>query len=97
MPRDSIKPQMENPIDTPRRMSGELISMKEFLSANKVSLAIMQKQLYETAHMQYIPTPQPVPQPPPRVAFNSGPGAVGPLAIACEKFEQNTKSSTNHR
>ncbi|KAL4656299.1 potassium channel subfamily K member 13-like [Arapaima gigas] len=32
-----------------RRMSGEMISMRDFLAANKVSLAIMQKQLSETA------------------------------------------------
>ena len=32
-----------------RRMSGEMISMKDFLAANKVSLAVMQKQLYETS------------------------------------------------
>ncbi|XP_058809225.1 potassium channel subfamily K member 13-like isoform X2 [Phymastichus coffea] len=96
--RDSIKPEMDGAIDTPRRMSGELISMKEFLSANKVSLAIMQKQLYETAHMQYLPSPQPAPAPPlPRATFNSGPGAVGPLAIACEKFEQNAKAPVGHR
>ncbi|XP_078089342.1 potassium channel subfamily K member 13a [Mustelus asterias] len=33
-----------------RRMSGEMISMRDFLAANKVSLAIMQKQLLETAN-----------------------------------------------
>ncbi|XP_072031938.1 potassium channel subfamily K member 13-like [Amphiura filiformis] len=33
-----------------RRMSGEMISMKDFLAANKVSLAVMQKQLYETSN-----------------------------------------------
>ncbi|XP_029453636.1 potassium channel subfamily K member 13 [Rhinatrema bivittatum] len=33
-----------------RRMSGEMISMKDFLASNKVSLAIMQKQLSETAN-----------------------------------------------
>ena len=33
-----------------RRMSGEMISMKDFLAANKVNLAIMQKQLSETAN-----------------------------------------------
>lgn len=38
--------------DGERRLSGELISMKDFLKANKVSLAVMQKQLYETAQMQ---------------------------------------------
>ncbi|XP_007942678.1 potassium channel subfamily K member 13 [Orycteropus afer afer] len=33
-----------------RRLSGEMISMKDFLAANKVSLAILQKQLFETAN-----------------------------------------------
>ncbi|XP_043929553.1 potassium channel subfamily K member 13 [Protopterus annectens] len=33
-----------------RRMSGEMISMRDFLASNKVSLAIMQKQLSETAN-----------------------------------------------
>nr|XP_040017226.1 potassium channel subfamily K member 13-like isoform X2 [Gasterosteus aculeatus aculeatus] len=35
--------------DTGRRMSGEMISMRDFLAANKVNLAIMQKQLSEMA------------------------------------------------
>lgn len=33
-----------------RRASGEMISMKDFLAANKVSLAVLQKQLSETAN-----------------------------------------------
>ncbi|XP_006925698.1 potassium channel subfamily K member 13, partial [Pteropus alecto] len=33
-----------------RRPSGEMISMKDFLAANKVSLAVLQKQLSETAN-----------------------------------------------
>ncbi|XP_061467927.1 potassium channel subfamily K member 13 [Rhineura floridana] len=33
-----------------RRMSGEMISMKDLLASNKVSLAIMQKQLSDTAN-----------------------------------------------
>ncbi|GCB68380.1 hypothetical protein scyTo_0013819 [Scyliorhinus torazame] len=33
-----------------RRLSGEMISMRDFLAANRVSLAIMQKQLLETAN-----------------------------------------------
>lgn len=33
-----------------RRMSGEMISMKDLLTSNKVSLAIMQKQLSDTAN-----------------------------------------------
>ncbi|KAL2789603.1 potassium channel subfamily K member 13 [Daubentonia madagascariensis] len=33
-----------------RRLSGEMISVKDFLAANKVSLAVLQKQLSETAN-----------------------------------------------
>ncbi|KAJ8372617.1 hypothetical protein AAFF_G00280820 [Aldrovandia affinis] len=33
-----------------RRLSGEMISVKDFMATNKVSLAILQKQLSETAH-----------------------------------------------
>ncbi|XP_014468067.1 PREDICTED: potassium channel subfamily K member 13-like [Dinoponera quadriceps] len=82
--RDSIRAE-EN---TPRRMSGELISMKDFLSANKVSLAVMQKQLYDAAQMQrgsgsLAATPNHQVLKPP----------VGPLAIASEKFE--SKSTIN--
>ncbi|EFN81076.1 potassium channel subfamily K member 13 [Harpegnathos saltator] len=85
--RDSIRAEENS--ETPRRMSGELISMKDFLSANKVSLALMQKQLYDAAQMQRgggslaaTPNHQVL-----------KPGAVGPLAIASEKFE--SKSAIN--
>ena len=60
--------------------------MKDFFAPNKVSLALMQKQLYETSRMNraedipITPTHQPI--------FK--PGAVGPLAIASEKFEDNS-------
>ncbi|CAL8316336.1 unnamed protein product [Merluccius merluccius] len=40
----------ESETDTGRRMSGEMISMRDFLAANKVNLAIMQKQLSEMAN-----------------------------------------------
>ncbi|XP_063060116.1 potassium channel subfamily K member 13 [Engraulis encrasicolus] len=33
-----------------RRLSGEMISVNDFMATNKVSLAILQKQLSETAH-----------------------------------------------
>ncbi|KAL2095311.1 hypothetical protein ACEWY4_010030 [Coilia grayii] len=33
-----------------RRLSGEMISVNDFMASNKVSLAILQKQLSETAH-----------------------------------------------
>ncbi|KAL0119451.1 hypothetical protein PUN28_007738 [Cardiocondyla obscurior] len=85
--RDSIR--AEDKSETPRRMSGEMISMKDFLSANKVSLAVMQKQLYDAAQKQRgggslaaTPNHQVL-----------KPGAVGPLAIASEKFE--SKSTIN--
>uniref|UniRef100_A0A3Q3VRP6 Potassium channel domain-containing protein n=1 Tax=Mola mola TaxID=94237 RepID=A0A3Q3VRP6_MOLML len=39
----------ESETDNGRRMSGEMISMRDFLAANKVNLAIMQKQLSEMA------------------------------------------------
>ncbi|XP_050450669.1 potassium channel subfamily K member 13-like [Cataglyphis hispanica] len=85
--RDSIR--AEDNSETPRRMSGELISMKDFLSANKVSLAVMQKQLYDAAQKQrgagsLATTPN---------HQMLRPGAVGPLAIASEKFE--SKSTIN--
>ncbi|GFO48647.1 potassium channel subfamily k member 13-like [Plakobranchus ocellatus] len=63
-----------------RRNSGEMISMKDFLQANKISLAMMQKQLWETAQ---------------RGAYNhnnnSGgfQGGVGPLAILNRKLGQD--------
>ncbi|NXH64187.1 KCNKD protein, partial [Rhabdornis inornatus] len=47
----SIETDIVNESDTDgRRLSGEMISMKDFLASNKVSLAIMQKQLSETAN-----------------------------------------------
>lgn len=63
-----------------RRLSGELISMKDFLSSNKVSLAVMQKQLYETAMMQrgYVAEE--------KSGGKFTPGTVGPLAIVTQKL-----------
>ncbi|KAK2579129.1 hypothetical protein KPH14_001299 [Odynerus spinipes] len=88
--KDSIR-AAEEESNGSRRMSGELISMKDFLSANKVSLAVMQKQLYETAQMQK--GGGPIATTPSHQASVFKPGAVGPLAIASEKFEN--KSSIN--
>ncbi|XP_046610141.1 potassium channel subfamily K member 13-like [Neodiprion virginianus] len=85
--RDSMHSSAGEPdsSETPRRLSGELISMKDFFSANKVSLAVMQKTLYETAQMQRGGgTPSNSTTPHHQPAFK--PGAVGPLAIASEKF-----------
>lgn len=81
-------------VERNRKMSGELISMKDFLQANKVSLAVMQKQLYETAQMQrggdiyqqYNGPSRRYPD----AEFR--PGLVGPLAIVSEKLgDKNTR------
>ncbi|XP_076443039.1 potassium channel subfamily K member 13-like [Babylonia areolata] len=61
-----------------RRNSGEMISMKDFLQANKISLAMMQKQLWETAQRGR--------------ANNNNSGfqdGVGPLAILNRKLGQD--------
>nr|CAD7408992.1 unnamed protein product [Timema cristinae] len=76
-----------------RRLSGEMISMKDFLQANKVSLAVMQKQLYETAQMQkggyhyghYYSSGSS--RGPPAGSFT--PGTVGPLAIVSQKLGES--------
>ena len=62
-----------------RRGSGEMISMKDFLQANKISLAMMQKQLYETAQPGVFQT------------SSSGgiQGPVGPLAILNKRLGQD--------
>nr|XP_031829357.1 potassium channel subfamily K member 13-like isoform X2 [Nomia melanderi] len=77
--RDSLKGDGS---DIPRRMSGELISMQDFFSANKVSLVVMQKQLHEMAQLRKDGNIATV--------SNAGtlkPDAVGPLAIVSEKFK----------
>lgn len=57
--------------------------MSDLLRANKVSLAVMQKQLYETAQRG---TPVLLPQRALQENDSFKPGAVGPLAIVSEKF-----------
>ncbi|XP_062915315.1 potassium channel subfamily K member 13a [Mobula hypostoma] len=47
--RANRKTSAESNVADCRRQSGEMISIRDFLVANKVSLAIMQKQLMETA------------------------------------------------
>ncbi|XP_014259313.2 potassium channel subfamily K member 12-like [Cimex lectularius] len=68
-----------------RRLSGE-ISMKELMIGNKVSLAVMQKQLYETAMMQrgYYNTQEET------MTSRFTPGMVGPLAIISQKLESSS-------
>ncbi|KAK8758048.1 hypothetical protein V5799_004319 [Amblyomma americanum] len=70
--------------DEERGHTGELICMSDLLRANKVSLAIMQKQLYETAQRGGAPVLLPPRALQEKDAFK--PGAVGPLAIVSEKF-----------
>ncbi|XP_069049116.1 potassium channel subfamily K member 13a isoform X2 [Lepisosteus oculatus] len=66
-----------------RRMSGEMISMKDFLAANKVSLAIMQKQLSETANGH--------PRPPGCGSRHNGfSGGVGALAIMNNRLAETS-------
>lgn len=61
-----------------RRNSGEMISMRDFLQANKISLAMMQKQLWETAQRSQSGS-----------ASNGFQGGVGPLAILNKKLGQD--------
>ena len=59
-----------------RRNSDEMISMRDFLNANKISIAMMQKQLWETSQRG-------------AMANGSGfQGPVGPLAILNRKLGQ---------
>ncbi|XP_037524378.1 potassium channel subfamily K member 12 [Rhipicephalus sanguineus] len=70
--------------DNERGHTGELICMSDLLRANKVSLAIMQKQLYETAQRGGAPMLLPPRALQDKDAFK--PGSVGPLAIVSQKF-----------
>ncbi|XP_038641994.1 potassium channel subfamily K member 13-like [Scyliorhinus canicula] len=63
------------------RMSGEMISVKDFLASNKVSLAIMQKQLSDTANGG------------PRQShsrYNGFSGGVGALAIMNNRLAETS-------
>ncbi|XP_014671058.1 PREDICTED: potassium channel subfamily K member 13-like [Priapulus caudatus] len=70
--------------DMERLGSGEMISMRDMLATNKVSLAVMQKQLYETAqrahhHPEHY-----------SIVSSSGlSGVIGPLAILNEKLGED--------
>ncbi|XP_053737801.1 potassium channel subfamily K member 13b isoform X1 [Synchiropus splendidus] len=63
----------ESETDTGRRMSGEMISIRDFLAANKVNLAIMQKQLSEMANGH----PRPCGSSSRQNGFSGGVGALG--------------------
>ncbi|XP_059208159.1 potassium channel subfamily K member 13 isoform X2 [Centropristis striata] len=62
-----------------RRLSGEMISVNEFMVSNKVSLALLQKQLSETAHQG------------PRQCYQNGfSGGVGALAIMNNRLQETS-------
>lgn len=66
----------------------EMICNAEMMKCNKVSLAVMQKQLYESAQRgQAILLPSRLAQAQDRNSFT--PGAVGPLAIVTKKFGED--------
>ncbi|KAG7461188.1 hypothetical protein MATL_G00207490 [Megalops atlanticus] len=66
-----------------RRVSGEMISMKDFLAANKVNLAIMQKQLSETANGHPRPSGS-------SARHNGFSGGVGALAIMNNRLAETS-------
>lgn len=73
--------------DMERRNSDEMTSMRDFLYVNKVSLAVMQKQLYETAQRGRTgPIVPPLVQPRNLDVGTLKPGTVGPLAILEDKL-----------
>ncbi|KAG9347252.1 hypothetical protein JZ751_004819, partial [Albula glossodonta] len=84
-PRDaSIDTEVINESETDgRRVSGEMISMKDFLAANKVNLAIMQKQLSETANGHPRPSGSSTRQ-------NGFSGGVGALAIMNNRLAETS-------
>ncbi|XP_018548156.2 potassium channel subfamily K member 13 [Lates calcarifer] len=64
-----------------RRLSGEMISVNEFMVSNKVSLALLQKQLSEMAHQG------------PRQSYghqNGFSGGVGALAIMNNRLQETS-------
>uniref|UniRef100_A0A668V1A9 Potassium channel domain-containing protein n=1 Tax=Oreochromis aureus TaxID=47969 RepID=A0A668V1A9_OREAU len=64
-----------------RRLSGEMISVNEFMASNKVSLALLQKQLSETAHQG------------PRQSYshqNGFSGGVGALGIMNNRLQETS-------
>ncbi|KAK4303114.1 hypothetical protein Pmani_024857 [Petrolisthes manimaculis] len=76
--------------ETERKLSGEMVSMREYISTNKVSLAVMQKQLYETAQLGRGSSAPYQRRPSHDERFT--PGHVGPLAIASSKLCGDSRS-----
>uniref|UniRef100_A0A3P8XXX6 Potassium channel domain-containing protein n=1 Tax=Esox lucius TaxID=8010 RepID=A0A3P8XXX6_ESOLU len=65
-----------------RRLSGEMISVNDFTASNKVSLALLQKQLCETAHQG--PRQSQVPR------HNGFSGGVGAFAIMNNRLQETS-------
>uniref|UniRef100_A0A8C8EXC1 Potassium channel domain-containing protein n=1 Tax=Oncorhynchus tshawytscha TaxID=74940 RepID=A0A8C8EXC1_ONCTS len=65
-----------------RRLSGEMISVNDFTASNKVSLALLQKQLCETAHQG--PRQSHVPR------HNGFSGGVGAFAIMNNRLQETS-------
>uniref|UniRef100_A0A3B3YDD5 Potassium channel domain-containing protein n=1 Tax=Poecilia mexicana TaxID=48701 RepID=A0A3B3YDD5_9TELE len=72
---------VESVLHLGRRLSGEMISVNEFMVSNKVSLALLQKQLSETAHQG------------PRQSYghqNGFSGGVGALGIMNNRLQETS-------
>lgn len=76
--------------DTERRNSNEMICMRDVLKTNKVSLAILQKELYESAQRakSYRSPAILLPSKEDNNDFNTG--AVGPLAIVSKQLGEDS-------
>ncbi|XP_078261974.1 potassium channel subfamily K member 12-like [Rhinoraja longicauda] len=86
--RDHVLAEEDGPCDSDnegRRLSGEMISMRDLTASNKVSLAILQKQLSETANGY-----------PRTVCINTRQngfsGGVGALAIMNNRLAETSES-----
>uniref|UniRef100_G3QAH6 Potassium channel, subfamily K, member 12 like n=1 Tax=Gasterosteus aculeatus TaxID=69293 RepID=G3QAH6_GASAC len=79
--RNAVQPIASHRPAGRHRMSGEMISVNEFMVSNKVSLALLQKQLSETAHQG------------PRQSYghqNGFSGGVGALAIMNNRLQETS-------
>lgn len=77
--------------DNERRNSNEMISMKDLLKTNKVSLALLQKQLYETAqhNREHRNLNILLPSRMNKESDDFQTGNVGPLAIVSKKLGED--------
>ncbi|XP_054169138.1 potassium channel subfamily K member 13-like [Oppia nitens] len=76
--------------DSERRNSNEMICMKDVIKTNKVSLAILQKELYESAQRSRCYRSPAILLPSKTTTDDFNTGTVGPLAIVSKKLgEEN--------